>query len=319
VFRERRLVRVVAFRSRRGAIGVLNGTLCSARARRVCWIRASEDKDLKKTMARAGVEEKPRWRDVPPDVRRVVGETLGARVARALRVWGGYGPTPTFRLRLADGRGVFMKAVGPRDNEFSQDAFEREVRVYHDLRGALGSWAPAFYGHVDVGAWRVLLLEDLGPKSVPPWTPAAARGVSRAYADFHRSAMGMPLPSCAPAPGQYLVAEAHGWERMAEAKRLGSVAALAGIRSGEALSWLRSSAPTLLAAASRVVDAGPPHTLLHGDTRSDNLRWVRGRLILFDWPSVGTGPAEYDLAAFAQSVTVEGGPEPERIVDWYAE
>src|SRR3712207_7513586 len=43
------------------------------------------------------------------------------------------------------------------------------------------------YGSFHAGAWRVLLLEDLGPKSVPPWTPATIRNVSRAYAEFHRS------------------------------------------------------------------------------------------------------------------------------------
>jgi hypothetical protein len=40
---------------------------------------------------------------------------------------------------------------------------------------------------------------------------------------------------------------------------------------------------------------------------------------LFDWPHLGIGPAEYDLAAFAQSVTAEGGVEPEAILGWYAE
>ncbi|HEV2235583.1 MAG TPA: hypothetical protein VGR57_02885, partial [Ktedonobacterales bacterium] len=55
------------------------------------------------------------------------------------------------------------------------------------------------------------------------------------------------------------------------------------------------------------------------DTRSDNLRFAGGRLVLFDWPWAGVGRPELDVAAFAQSVTVEGGAAPERVVAWYAE
>lgn len=38
-----------------------------------------------------------------------------------------------------------------------------------------------------------------------------------------------------------------------------------------------------------------------------------------DWPHVGVGPAEYDVAAFAQSVTTEDGPAPEQVMAWYAD
>ena len=50
---------------------------------------------------RIGAEPKPPWRAVPPAVRREVERLVGSRVARALRVWGGYAPSPTFRLFLA--------------------------------------------------------------------------------------------------------------------------------------------------------------------------------------------------------------------------
>ena len=50
--------------------------------------------------------------------------------------------------------------------------------------------------------------------------------------------------------------------------------------------------------------------LLHFDTRSDNLRLQSGgRLRLFDWPYASLGPPELDVAAFAQSITCEGGPD----------
>ena len=63
----------------------------------------------------------------------------------------------------------------------------------------------------------------------------------------------------------------------------------------------------------------PPYVLLHLDTRSDNLRWTKGRLRLFDWPFAAVGPAELDAATFAQGVAAEGGPAPEQVIAWYSE
>jgi hypothetical protein len=47
---------------------------------------------------------------------------------------------------------------------------------------------------------------------------------------------------------------------------------------------------------------------LHGDL-----------LRIFDWPFASAGPAEFDVTAYAQGVTADGGPEPERVLAWYEE
>ena len=62
-----------------------------------------------------------------------------------------------------------------------------------------------------------------------------------------------------------------------------------------------------------------PHAILHGDLRSDNLRFAGRRLALFDWPSISVGRPEWDIVGFAQSVAVEGGPLPEQVLAWYGE
>lgn len=270
-------------------------------------------------MPTGGVEAKPPWRAVPQEVRDAVDVALGSAVMRSQRVWGGYAPTPTFRLRLDNGRRAFFKAVGPDDNAFARAAFAREERVYDELPHIIAPWSPERYGAVHVGEWRGLLLEDLGPKSVPPWSPAQARGVARAYADFHAATVGRSLPPWVPRPERYLHAAAETWARMEQEGMFPHVAALAGERADKAARWLAAAGASLSASSQRLAHVGPPVSFLHGDTRSDNLRWTAGRLRLFDWPHVGTGPAEYDLAAFAQSVAVEGGPEPEQVVGWYAE
>ena len=226
--------------------------------------------------------------------------------------------TPMIVTVLADGRRAFFKGAGPDDTEFARAAFAREERAYRDLGPLLAPWAPAVYGAVRDGAWSALLLEDLGPASTPPWSPTLGRNVAAAYADFHRATTDVPLPAWVPQPEKYVGPFAAMWGRLAREGALPRVAALAGDRAGEALRWLETAQPALAQAGEVLVRIPPPHALLHGDTRSDNLRWRDGRLRLFDWPHVGSGPAEFDLAAFAESVTVEGGPEPERFVAWYA-
>ncbi len=270
-------------------------------------------------MPRTGLEPKPAWDAVPPAVRRAAEELLGAEVRRAMRVWGGYSPTPTYRLRLADGRRVFFKGTGPSVTDVARAAHPREERVYRELGDFIGPWAPAFYGSFRCGDWDVMLLEDLGPKSAPPWPPALARRVARACGDFHRATLGLPLPAWIRQPEDYLSTARFTWAWAAEPDALGLLAGLAGERVGEALRWLDAALPALASASRTLADLGPPHALLHLDIRSDNLRWTNGRLYLFDWPHVGAGPAEFDAAAFAQSITVEGGPEAEQVMAWYAE
>src|SRR6266571_276470 len=84
-------------------------------------------------MTRLGAEPKPPWREVPPAVKGRVEHLIGAPVQRALRVWGGYAPSPTFRLFLRDGRRVFFKGVNPTSNEHMHTALTAEERVYREL------------------------------------------------------------------------------------------------------------------------------------------------------------------------------------------
>ena len=268
-------------------------------------------------MSRTGVEEKPVWRALPPDLRAVTAALLGTPVRRAERVFGGYSSTPTFRLLLTDGRRAFFKATGPADTEFGRAALRRELRFYRDLRASrLATWMPALLGEAERGDWRILLLEDVGPKSVPPWTAAAARGIVAALAELHAETTGMPFPDWLKPASTVLARESQLWDKLATTGALEHVAALATDQRA-ATAWLSGAQPALAATARGLVDAPQPYALLHGDIRSDNLRWRRGRLTLFDWPHAFAGPPEYDLVAFAQSVAVEGGPQPEQLARWY--
>ena len=115
-------------------------------------------------MAHTGVEPKPTWRSIPLAVRGAAEAVVGAEVRRAQRVWGGYGPTPTYRLRLTDGRAAFFKAVGPASPDGVRGALAAEERIYRELSNLISPWAPAFRGAVQRDGWHALLLEDSGPE-----------------------------------------------------------------------------------------------------------------------------------------------------------
>jgi fructosamine-3-kinase len=269
-------------------------------------------------MSRSGVEAKLPWRQVPIAVRKQVEAALGSPVVRASRIWGGYSPAPSYRLALADGRRAFFKATYAASNEFSTQALYADERVYQELNGLLGNWIAQYYATIDHDDWHGLLLEDLGPKSVPPWTPALARRITKALAAFHRSTLGMHFPEWLSRPAERLADE--DWQRVvAESQGLRRIAALAGDSAQVALDWLQAISPTIDTLMKDPALATEPYALLHGDLRSDNLRFTRGKLYLFDWPEITVGRPEWDIVAFAQTVTVEGGVIPEQVMAWYAE
>src|SRR5207302_196240 len=111
-----------------------------------------------------------------------------------LRVWGGYAPSPTFRLFLRDGRRVFFKGVNPTSNEHMHTALTAEERVYRELPAWIRPWAPAFLDSFHCADWHVLLLEDVAGTRVPPWTPRRVQSPMHGYAAFHRHSLGLDLP-----------------------------------------------------------------------------------------------------------------------------
>jgi len=286
-------------------------------------------------MPRSGVEAKPAWRALPRAVREAAEEVMGSRVARAMRIWGGYAPTPTFRLRLNDGRRTFLKGVGPANNRFSWEAHEREERVYRELGSVIHHWAPRFFGAFACEGWRGMILEDLGPTTIPPWTKAIARGAMQEYAGFHAATRGRTasLPAWLTGSGvtgsgvpireqlgssSWIGEELLASDEVSMAVVQALCSRLSRDAAGAAERWFGQALPSLSAAVVAADPAADP-ALLHFDTRSDNLRWRDGRLYLLDWPHVQVGPTEIDVVAFIQSIALESGLVHEELLAWYEE
>lgn len=267
-------------------------------------------------MSRLGKEAKPPWSAIPVAVKGDVADALGSPVVRAGRVYGGYAPSATFRLRLADGRVAFFKGIWRDSNEFMHRALDLEERVYRELGPLISPWAPAFHAAFKRDDWHVLILEDLGPADVPPWPERKVRSAAEEFAAFHQRNLGREVPPWISRDDWKQFAGI--WARLRdEAGAIQRAAALAGARAAEAEAWLNAALPTLLDSSMRIIEAPRPYTLLHEDTRSDNVRVTNGRLRLFDWNWISVGPLEFDVAAFAESIPSEGGPDPEHFVRSY--
>jgi len=263
-------------------------------------------------------EPKPPWSAVPREIKDEVARVLRSPVSRAERVYGGYAPSATFRLRLANGKRAFFKASYPAPKGSGVRWFmDQEARNYRSLERFIHPWAPTFYGSFERDGWHVLLLEDLGPRSVPPWTGAKARKAARSYARFHRKTRGKCLPRSLPRTGY--VEQSKFWRTLGKTGEIARTASLAGRRAAEAEEWLAVAFPVLVGHERNLEHAPPPFALLHFDTRSDNVRIHGDRLRIFDWPFASAGPAELDVVAFCQAVAAEGGPSAERVLAWYEE
>lgn len=269
-------------------------------------------------MWRSGPEPKPPWRTLPRSIRDRAGAELGSVIIRAARAWGSYSPSHTYRLTLADGRKAFFKGNAGTFNSFSRLALEREERVYRELGSIIRPWAPDFYRSFQEEPWHVLLIEDLGARSVLPWTTNIARSVTQAYAEFHKTTRDKPVPDWVQRSDELFARASWGQFDKTDRSTLLSLAGLAGDQARTAYAWIEEHI-ALFKELETSATTSQGETLLHCDTRSDNLRFHDGRLRLVDWPFARVGAPEVDVVGFAQSVAVEGGPSPDHVVAWYRE
>lgn len=262
-------------------------------------------------------EDKPPWSAVPKRLKDAVGRTLGSAVIRARRTYGGYGPSATYALTLADGRRAFFKGTYPLpEGSGVRWALSREAMVYRHLGPVIRPWAPEYLGEVRADGWHGLLLELVDGTPVLPWTRPKAKRALESYAAFHASTLSSSAP-------RWLSRTQHRdfaafWRNMGrDEAAVDLLGALAGPRHEEANAWLRTSLGALRRGERMLLRAGEPHGLLHFDSRSDNIVLDGTQLRIFDWPFACVGPAEFDFAAFAQSISAEGGPRCEAATAWY--
>jgi hypothetical protein len=229
-------------------------------------------------------------------VRSEIEGIVGARVVGLERVeGGGYTLAGRHRAFLDDGRTVFVKSAV---DDLSAGWLRTEIRVYTALRGG---FLPVFHGWAEHDGLPLIVLEDLGDAHwPPPWRDGDVEAVKQALLELANT----PVPDgIEPLPRADL---AHEWR---EVERDPDPFLSTGLASR---AWLHENLPVLREAAERAPFEGDD--LLHLDVRSDNLAFLDGRAVLFDWNWACVGNAMLDVVAWAPSLFHEGGPAPEELV-----
>ena len=135
---------------------------------------------------------------IPDHLRSAIDRQLGSDVVEAVTQPGGFSPGVAARLRLADGRRAFVKAVGDINPE-SPDIHRAEIRIARALPAATP--APRLLGSIDADGWVILLLEDIdGALPEQPWRPDELARVLAAMSEMTAALTPAPHPS--PAGGQ---------------------------------------------------------------------------------------------------------------------
>jgi aminoglycoside phosphotransferase (APT) family kinase protein len=223
-----------------------------------------------------------------PELGEALERIAGARPLRWRSVGGGHTRASRWRVGLADGGSVFVKV--PRDERSLHD-FERELRVYENVRGA---FLPAFVG-ASRGGPAMLVLEDLGGARWPPPWPD---DVSDLFAALEAIA-GTPAPRQLPR----LPAErATYWERIARDPEC--VVALGACSPA----WLEHALPALIEAESRLDPSGD--ALVHFDVWSANVCFARRGAVLVDWGAASIGNRWFDVAFALLALRTDGVAPP---------
>jgi aminoglycoside phosphotransferase (APT) family kinase protein len=237
------------------------------------------------------------WKDIPADVRNDLEGRLGSPVVAAVSQKGGFSPGVAARLLMRDGRRAFIKAVSVDANPDTHDIHRQEARIVSAMPATAP--VPRFRWLYDSRGWVALCFDDLdGRHPHEPWTDADLDLVVRALREM--------ATAFTPSPIRVEVTASEGFARGINGWQV-------ALDRGEARldPWSLRNLRGLAELEARAPQCVDGQTLLHFDTRADNLLIVGERVYVVDWPWARLGPAWVDWVAMAPSVTMQGGPKPE--------
>lgn len=237
------------------------------------------------------------WNDLPREVRAALERRLGARVVEAVTQPGGFSPGLAARLLLDDRRRVFLKAVHEAANPDTPDIHRREARIVAALPPSAP--VPRLLWSYDQDGWVALCFEDVdGRHPHEPWTEHDLGLVIAAIQKMAADLTPAPLD-----PGD---TAADGFRRNINGWQI-------ALRRGEARldPWSAKHLARLAALEAEAPGLCAGDTLLHFDTRADNILIAGERVYVVDWPWARLGAAWVDWVAMAPSVAMQGGPDAE--------
>lgn len=207
---------------------------------------------------------------------------------------GGFSPGLAARLSLADGRWVFVKAVGLARDPDTPDMFRREAEVLTGLPESLP--VPRLLASYDDGDWVALVIEDVdGCTPDEPWRPDQLDRVLDALAVLAEQLD--PSPIEAPPITELLAGAFVGWRTLAAEP----------VEAAWLDPALRARLDQLAELEAGWVDAAAGTSLLHADLRADNILLTGDRVVIVDWPHACLGAGWVDPLLLLTSVAMHGG------------
>lgn len=238
--------------------------------------------------------------DLPARIRREIETKSGARVVEAADQAGGFSPGVAARLLLADGRRIFVKAIGTSPNPGSPGMHRNEAKTLAALPPAAP--APRLLWTYDDGDWVALGVEDIeGRQPDVPWRRAE---LDRVLDGLERMAGALtPAPRGFPDARESLAGMLSGWRKLAAGP------------PADLDDWTRRNLGRLAELEARWPDEAGGDTLLHVDLRADNLLLdTAGRVWVVDWAHTATGAAWVDLVLFLVSVIRDIDADPDELL-----
>ena len=216
---------------------------------------------------------------------------------------GGFSPGLAARLLLEDGRRVFVKAVSERANPDTPGMHRREAEVVAAMPP--DAPVPRLYWAFDDDGWAVLGFEDIdGRHPAVPWQEDELNLVVSALQEM--SDLLTPSPVESHTAGSRFARDIQGWKKALD--RTEARLEPWALRNLERLAELEALAPAAAAGES----------LLHFDTRADNILLAQGKVYVVDWPSACIGATWVDWVAMCPSVAMQGGPSPQTMLDRFS-
>jgi aminoglycoside phosphotransferase (APT) family kinase protein len=241
-------------------------------------------------------------------VRARITELAGAQVTAEISATSGFSPGFAAVLELADGRGVFVKAVSGEQNPVSPDLARAEMRVSRALPPQVP--APRLLWFSDDGDWVILGFEVVHGRSPElPWRPEDLRAVADAVGAL---ADAEPLHGhTLPRKDDQLAEDFTGWRRLHALDR--ETQRQYADLAGDIGRWALDNVEQLVRWEQESLRVCAGDSLVHGDLRADNVMIDpdhQHRVWIIDWPHASVGAPWLDLAFMLPSVALQGGGDP---------
>lgn len=262
-------------------------------------------------------EAKPEWSSLPPAAIASLEAQLGGRVRDTEIAWGGYSPSASYKVTLADGRVVYVKGGNPRLNPHGYEALKLEIAAYRQTP-QLEKVAPRILADVSCDEWVLMALSAVeSPTPSLPWTEDKLRALMATlktlYSLFTEKPAHLPLVEDE-AQNATLYRGERGWGVLMNE---GLLPALASHTPNPAAfeDWVKRHYPLLRELEQKASGLGGVQQVMHLDLRSDNILFEHGqRAVILDWPNMCWGPLVFDLTYLVNGITSEGGPGQGEVV-----